>query len=366
MKWYLRILVIGLLSLYIPDIDGQCVTHGCNPSITGVNYNVNCINQNSNALITVGWSMGGGDQTCVTPAGSWQIQIALAQSGIYSSGISNIIDASDFNWVYSSVNNTFTGTNNKSINWFTEGTIRINVTGLSQNTCTQIASQVNIGIVSNFLGGCSQAFSNQIGDDSGSATLGVSVQQPLPVTLTRFNAMSPECGSIILDWETAHESNNHFFELQRSENGLEYYRIEEIKGTNAGGSAGYTYADKSVLKSVSNYYYRIKQVDFDGKTEYFNPVRVTNKCLSSEQNMYLYPNPALEKIWIDMKGFSQEYTELTISNALGEVVNRLVNVPTERLYEVMVDSLSPGIYTITAKGNNTHLNRRFIKIDNKY
>ena len=112
---------------------------------------------------------------------------------------------------------------------------------------------------------------------------------PLPVDLISFNARE-ENGKVLLDWQTASELNNDFFEVQRSEDGENWMVIGEVEGNGTINEViEYDYTDTRPLFGSS--YYRLRQVDFDGQFEY-SPVQGVNIQHSGRSlEVTLYPNP---------------------------------------------------------------------------
>ncbi len=88
----------------------------------------------------------------------------------------------------------------------------------------------------------------------------------LPVELTHFETkVNPE--SILLSWKTASEKDNDYFNIEHSSTGFDFKKIGQIKG-NGTTLLGATYSYEHTTPSVKNNYYRLKQVDFDGKYAY--------------------------------------------------------------------------------------------------
>ncbi|WP_425391880.1 hypothetical protein [Ekhidna sp.] len=95
---------------------------------------------------------------------------------------------------------------------------------------------------------------------------------PLPVQLLYFNASAEN--HVDLNWATATETNNDYFSIERSEDGINFNEIGRVPGMeNSNKKVIYNFKDKSPSASVL--YYRLKQVDFDGQYEYFNILRVS-------------------------------------------------------------------------------------------
>lgn len=94
---------------------------------------------------------------------------------------------------------------------------------------------------------------------------------PLPIVLTKFNARIMQDNSVYLYWETASESANQLFIVERSTDAQLWQSIKTIAG--AGNSAiplQYFYVDTRLVKG--RYYYRLKQVNHAGTFSYSNIV----------------------------------------------------------------------------------------------
>jgi len=92
----------------------------------------------------------------------------------------------------------------------------------------------------------------------------------LPIELASFNVTPVDNTYARLEWVTASEINNDGFEVLRSDDG-EYFRyIGWVQGNgNQTTLYKYTYEDYTIKRGVT-YYYRLKQVDYDGQYELFN------------------------------------------------------------------------------------------------
>ncbi len=175
----------------------------------------------------------------------------------------------------------------------------------------------------------------------------------LPVELTSFKA-NIQGNSVSLKWETASETNNRGFEIQRSAasgSDAEWERAGFVEGAgNSINVNSYSFTDRNL--STGNYKYRLKQMDFDGSFEYSNVIEI--EILPSkfflQQN---YPNPfsknsagnSLTKIKFSLG--KKEFTQIKIYNMLGEEVASLANKElTAGNYEVLFNAnrLPSGVY----------------------
>ena len=115
----------------------------------------------------------------------------------------------------------------------------------------------------------------------------------LPVTLTAFTATKLTENKVQLNWSTASEINNKKFEIQRTENEkLEWQNIGSVEGNGTTNSLqNYQLNDdiSTSLNRANTVYYRLKQIDFDGRFEYSKVVSVNLN--SVEQTVSIYPNP---------------------------------------------------------------------------
>ncbi len=114
---------------------------------------------------------------------------------------------------------------------------------------------------------------------------------PLPVELVSFIAEELN-GDVLLDWTTASEIDNDFFEIQRSENGKDFEAIGTVEGNGTVNELmNYDFTDTNPLFGVS--YYRLRQVDFDGAFEYSRVVSVNVTGEDNQISASVYPNPTV-------------------------------------------------------------------------
>jgi parallel beta-helix repeat protein len=99
--------------------------------------------------------------------------------------------------------------------------------------------------------------------------------------------------TVKIEWTTASENNNAFFDVQRSRNGLDFSTIGTVKGVgNATQTTPYFFMDNTPNIGIN--YYRIKQVDRDEKSIFTNILTV----LFDAKKLSIFPNPAHEKLSI--------------------------------------------------------------------
>lgn len=141
----------------------------------------------------------------------------------------------------------------------------------------------------------------------------------LPVELLYLKA-KPLFTSIQLDWATASELQNLGYDLERSDNGVDFVKIAWIKGAGTTSlTSKYDYEDKDVEFNVE-YTYRLKQHDLDGGVKYSNQV---SAMLVPGNELFvgdLYPNPARNEVYLDLQSPEQGLAKLEFYNSIGQVV----------------------------------------------
>ncbi len=145
----------------------------------------------------------------------------------------------------------------------------------------------------------------------------------VPVELTSFSASVAE-GVAVLSWETATENNNSGFEIERSLDGKSFVKVGFISGHGTTTKVNtYSYSDK--LQNAGEFYYRLKQIDFNGSYKYSEVVQATSiapKSFSLSQN---YPNPFNPSTVINYDLPTASKVVLKVYDILGNEVSTLVN-----------------------------------------
>lgn len=116
----------------------------------------------------------------------------------------------------------------------------------------------------------------------------------LPVRLLSFTGKNVENYNL-LEWQTAEETQNEGFEIERSTNATSFERIGFVKGAiESNDIKSYSFKDTQPLKNTS--YYRLKQLDTNGKFSYSRTIAILTE--TSEKLLMLYPNPTSDMLTI--------------------------------------------------------------------
>ena len=90
-----------------------------------------------------------------------------------------------------------------------------------------------------------------------------SADSPLPIELVSFDCSVENERDIVIDWVTASEINNDYFDLYKSYDGINWFCLGSIHGAgNSNTLVFYSFYDGSIIKDDN--YYQLRQVDFDG------------------------------------------------------------------------------------------------------
>jgi hypothetical protein len=205
---------------------------------------------------------------------------------------------------------------------------------------------------------------NQCDPLNGSTSMSYVVDYPipLPVTLTSFTT---ECENGIpsLKWTTASEQNSDYFQIERSRDGFEWGVISQVNAMgNSNTTKNYQFYD---MTSGGNFdgYYRIKQVDFDGNFEYFEPKTINCLINNVDPNVEIFPNPVKSELFIGVKNSIVGDGDITVTDFSGKIIKRDQVILSQgyNLIEINTRGLLSGIYIIKVVSNDIKFVGKFVK-----
>ena len=169
----------------------------------------------------------------------------------------------------------------------------------------------------------------------------------LSVELNSFKVQKQEKSVIVL-WETEGEINNDYFIIQRSSDGLNYFDIGRVEGAGTTFlNQSYTFVDKAPLLGLN--YYRLNQVDFDGKISKSKIQTIDFEDISEVEIIWIHPNPAKGSINIALYPDWSNQANLEILNMDGKVMKQISNIllgAGNHSLEVNIDDLPSGTYIV--------------------
>ena len=165
----------------------------------------------------------------------------------------------------------------------------------------------------------------------------------LPIHLSNFQGEALSRSNLI-SWTTETETNNDYFILEKSTGGAEYYEIARIEGAGTTAQAN-TYEFQDYDLGSNLFYYRLKQVDFDG-------VETISSTISVERepsfNVNFYPNPTDEGVNAVIELSDLTVCTIQISSILGIAEEFVVQLPsgTSTIELETFRQLAQGIYSV--------------------
>ncbi|MFL5752119.1 MAG: T9SS type A sorting domain-containing protein [Bacteroidia bacterium] len=176
----------------------------------------------------------------------------------------------------------------------------------------------------------------------------------LPMELKDFSA-SCENEEVNISWATASETNNDFFTIERSGDGLDFTPLANIKGSGTSSVAQtYQYTDHFPLTDQN--YYRLKQTDYNGNFRYCTVIESSCASGGNEQLIsFAYPNPAGNFINVDLSTARSSEISIRLYDVIGNLI-----IDGEKLIErgkatirLNLEGLPRGLYSLQVRDRNS-------------
>ncbi len=292
-----------------------------------------------------------------TNPGTWDINRIPVDGDIVVINNNNIVQIAD-NIVISNMVLRIQGAilirDNKSLRINGNGVINVVTGGKISSEGRQSTSSISIGGITKFRG--NKIFNPGLGEGvvTGLANASAStgdidfggpgfVMGALPATWQDLNVFRTSDNMVQMVWVTSHETGTRVFNVERSGENLEWQKIGTISSTgNQGQSNIYDFVDSKPLTGIN--YYRILQMDPDGKSKYtsvrFISIAGRNLTISG------YPNPAASNFRIDFSKPLGEQMQLRMINTEGKQVMQKIAGRGTSYIDLPVSELRRGIYFV--------------------
>ncbi|TZF82086.1 T9SS type A sorting domain-containing protein [Pedobacter sp. BS3] len=172
----------------------------------------------------------------------------------------------------------------------------------------------------------------------------------LPVTLQQFST-GKENNRVKLQWVTAAESNNSHFEVEKSADGKNFAYLQSVAAQHQANT--YTVYDEQPYNGVN--YYRLKQVDTDGKETVLG-VKAVDFGIAVAVTATVYPNPAVQDIRVKLSRYTGSALAVNLIDISGKVIYR--QAVNSGVIDFAVNyQPAPGLYLLqlTGEGLNQQL-----------
>ncbi len=178
---------------------------------------------------------------------------------------------------------------------------------------------------------------------------------PLPIELLNFTANNVNNSYVSLNWLTSMEENNDHFEVERSGNATGFEPIIRVKSLgNSNTPQTYSSRDEAPIRGIN--YYRLKQVDSDGRITYSATQKVK---FGVDVAPLIYPNP-VSTLFTAVSG-KELIREIVIYDAKGRAVQFVMGNSTDEDLKVNVSLLSKGVYILKVKTDSQDYQFKMIK-----
>nr|WP_262907701.1 T9SS type A sorting domain-containing protein [Hymenobacter sp. BT770] len=178
---------------------------------------------------------------------------------------------------------------------------------------------------------------------------------PLPVELISFEAVRNDKVAV-LTWTTASEKNSAYFDIERSFDGKSFESVGQRAGAGTTSArTNYQFVDTRLAQTAGTVYYRLRQVDVTGETNY-SPVRALQSSATARAiKAEVFPNPFDKTVAVQYYSLGTDAVTLTVRNVLGQTVLTQTASTAEGVQEIKLSdaaSLTRGMYYLTIRQGN--------------
>ncbi len=192
----------------------------------------------------------------------------------------------------------------------------------------------------------------------------------LPVT-TLYVTAEWDNNDALIKWATGSEINNYGFEIQKCTGGCsEFETIGFVRGNgNTNTAKFYSYIDiDAKTMSENNFYYRLKQIDFDNEFSYTHVVTLNKdnieETVIESSIISIYPNPAKvsQEIYVVMEVESDQEILLMAYDIIGKEIfaDRVFFTKGTHVYTLKTDNFAEGTYVLRVIYSNKSDNKKFV------
>ncbi len=170
------------------------------------------------------------------------------------------------------------------------------------------------------------------------------VASTLPVTLLDFSGRNINASQNELRWTVAQEQNIDRYELERSANGSNFFRVATIQARNQVAQSTYTFTDPITASSFESYY-RLKIIEADGKVTYSSVVFIR---VSAKSEFTILNNPFSDNLQFRYKLGRDQKIAVSIYNSAGALLRKEQYAATAGTGNYVIHGLGHlpvGIYT---------------------
>lgn len=181
----------------------------------------------------------------------------------------------------------------------------------------------------------------------------------LPLTLLDFNGKLVNTDAV-LTWTTENEINTGSFEIERSLDGRQYTKVGMVRAVNATGTHQYQFLDPAVLNTAQSFiFYRLKQIDTDGRFSYSRIVLLNT---GKKYQVQVFPNPASDLVNLTIHAARTETVQVTVRDLAGRILisRQQVLRNGDNVLQLDISRISTGTYLVEVMGPEWQLVNRIV------
>lgn len=185
---------------------------------------------------------------------------------------------------------------------------------------------------------------------------------PLPVELISFTATC-ENNTAFISWQTASETNNDYFIIEKSNDMVNFFELARIEGAgNSNTLLSYSIVDNELFSGDN--YYRLKQVDYDGRSRTYNYISINcDKSSSDIPSLMAYPNPFTNELNVVIENLHESEFVLELYDNIGKLIfSHEYSTKETRFHTVLdLDNLLPAVYNLRSRSEGNVMNVKVVK-----
>ncbi|MFK8010335.1 MAG: SdrD B-like domain-containing protein [Saprospiraceae bacterium] len=200
------------------------------------------------------------------------------------------------------------------------------------------------------------------GDVNNTIDAGFIFDSSLPVQLISFEAQLVNETQVLLKWATSSEINNRHFVIERSVNGTDFRPIGLVEGNGTTNSINH-YSQDDLDPFYGANYYRLKQVDYNGDSEY-SKIETVIVSGNDIPDVIVYPNPVIHTTTLRVVTPFETDAQIEIINQAGKIIKVLTMEAGANSKQLDLSNYTAGIYYayINYNGHRT-LVHNIVKVD---
>jgi hypothetical protein len=178
----------------------------------------------------------------------------------------------------------------------------------------------------------------------------------LPVSLISYDAKLNNDGTVNLNWLTASETNNSYFEVLRSSNGIDFTSLGKVNGAgNSTQELRYALTDKSPINGDN--YYQLLQHDKDGKKTVLG-IRTVKVSLKATE-LLIYPNPSTSLVSVNFD--VSTYNKVELIDLSGKILITKTIGKQDNTINLDMSDIAAGTYNVRLIGEGALLTKQIVK-----